>query len=474
MRKNIIYNILLSLTNILFPLISFVYVARILGPKGIGEVQFVMSFAQYFSIFAAIGIPIYGVREIAKVRDSPAKLSSTFLSLSTLFFLTSVLMTLVYFLIVFIHPYFSNNQPYYIVAGILVFLSFSYTDWYYSGIEAFHKITIRSIVVKSISLALLYTFVKTSSDIYNYLWISIFSILGNQVYNFLDIYLHLEIKKPVLSFSEHIKPLLLIFGATIASSIYTLWDTIILYFLTSPEIVGYYTVSTKLTKLIIPVITAIGGALIPTISYYYNKQQIDQAKTFLRSSLDVTIFITIPVTVGLMTLAPELIDTFAGKEFSPSILSMQIMSVLPIIIGIGHLLSFQWLIPFGKNKAVFVAMLVGLVVSMLSNLLLIPIYLDKGAAISTVITECIVCAAYYYYLRSERTISINKRLVFQTIFSSLLFIPIILLVRLTSDNNIVICILSIFTCVASYSLLQFFVFKNFEVFKSLLFKRINE
>ena len=474
MRKNIIYNILLSLTNILFPLISFVYVARILGPKGIGEVQFVMSFAQYFSIFAAIGIPIYGVREIAKVRDSPAKLSSTFLSLSTLFFLTSVVMTVLYFLIVSIHPYFSNNQPYYIVAGILVFLSFSYTDWYYSGIEAFHKITIRSIVVKSISLALLYTFVKTSSDIYNYLWISIFSILGNQVYNFLDIYLHLEIKKPVLSFSEHIKPLLLIFGATIASSIYTLWDTIILYFLTSPEIVGYYTVSTKLTKLIIPVITAIGGALIPTISYYYNKQQIDQAKTFLRSSLDVTIFITIPVTVGLMTLAPELIDTFAGKEFSPSILSMQIMSVLPIIIGIGHLLSFQWLIPFGKNKAVFVAMLVGLVVSMLSNLLLIPIYLDKGAAISAVITECIVCAAYYYYLRSERTISINKRLVFQTIFSSLLFIPIILLVRLTSDNNIVICILSIFTCVASYSLLQFFVFKNFEVFKSLLFKRINE
>jgi len=385
-----------------------------------------------------------------------------------------VAVTCIYFLIVGLHPYFSSNQHYYIIAGILVFLSFSYTDWYYSGIEAFHKITIRSIVVKSISLALLYTFVKTSSDIYNYLWISIFSILGNQVYNFLDIYLHLEIKKPVLSFSEHIKPLLLIFGATIASSIYTLWDTIILYFLTSPEIVGYYTVSTKLTKLIIPVITAIGGALIPTISYYYNKQQIDQAKTFLRSSLDVTIFITIPVTVGLMTLAPELIDTFAGKEFSPSILSMQIMSVLPIIIGIGHLLSFQWLIPFGKNKAVFVAMLVGLVVSMLSNLLLIPIYLDKGAAISTVITECIVCAAYYYYLRSERTISINKRLVFQTIFSSLLFIPIILLVRLTSDNNIVICILSIFTCVASYSLLQFFVFKNFEVFKSLLFKRINE
>ena len=471
MRKNIIYNILLSLTNILFPLISFLYVARILGPKGIGEVQFIMSFAQYFSIFAAIGIPIYGVREIAKVRDSPAKLSSTFLSLSTLFFLTSVIMTLVYFLIVFIHPYFSNNQPYYIVAGILVFLSFSYTDWYYSGIEAFHKITIRSIVIKLIALALLYTFVKTSDDIFNYLWISIFSILGNQVYNFIDIYFHLDIKKPVFSFAPHIKPLLLIFGATIASSIYTLWDTIILYFLTTPEIVGYYTVSTRLTKLIIPVITAVGGALIPTITYHYSNQQIETAKSFIKSSLDVTIFTTIPVTVGLMALAPELIYTFAGEAFKPGIVTMQIMSVLPIVIGFGHLLSFQLLIPFGQNKAVLVSMLIGLAVSITANLVLIPMFLDKGAAISAVITETIVCAAYYFHLSADNKFKIHYNLLYQTVISSLVFVPIIMGVRMAFDNPIVICILSIFTCVIAYSILQFFVFKNIGVFKSIIQKR---
>jgi len=471
MRKNIIYNILLSLTNILFPLISFPYAARILGPTGIGEVQFVMSFAQYFSIFAAIGIPIYGVREIAKVSDSPAKLSSTFLSLSTLFFLTSVVMTVLYFLVVFFHPFFSNNQAYYIIAGILVFLSFSYTDWYYSGIEAFHKITIRSIVIKTISLALLYTFVKTSNDIYNYLWISIFSILGNQVYNFIDIYFHLEIKKPGFSFEPHIKPLLLIFGATIASSIYTLWDTIILYFLTTPEIVGYYTVSSKLTKLIIPVITAIGGALIPTITYHYSNQQIETAKSYLKSSLDVTIFTTIPVTVGLMTLAPELIYTFAGEAFKPGIITMQIMSILPIVIGLGHLLSFQLLIPFGQNKAVFVSMLIGLAVSIVANLVLVPLFLDKGAAISAVITETLVCAAYYYHISAENKFKIHYNLLYQTIISSLVFVPIIAGIRMAFDNPIVICILSIFTCVLAYSILQFFVFKNVGVFKSIIQKR---
>ena len=380
-------------------------------------------------------------------------------------------MTLVYFLILFIHPYFSNNQPYYIIAGILVFLSFSYTDWYYSGIEAFHKITIRSIIIKIISLALLYAFVKTSNDIYNYLWISIFSILGNQVYNFIDIYFHLEIKKPVFNFAAHIKPLLLIFGATIASSIYTIWDTIILYFLTTPEIVGYYTVSTKLTKLIIPVITAIGGALIPTITYHYSNQQIETAKSFIKNSLDVTILTTIPVTVGLMALAPELIYTFAGEAFKPGIITMQIMSVLPIVIGFGHLLSFQLLIPFGQNKAVLVSMLIGLTVSIAANLILIPMFFDKGAAISAVITETLVCAAYYYHLSAENKFKIHYNLVFQAIISSLVFVPIIAGVRMIFDNPIVICILSIFTCVIGYSILQFFVFKNVGVFKSIIHKR---
>jgi O-antigen/teichoic acid export membrane protein len=248
-------------------------------------------------------------------------------------------------------------------------------------------------------------------------------------------------------------------------------DTIILYFLTSPEIVGYYTVSTRLTKLIIPVITAVGGALIPAITYHYSNQQIETAKSFIKSSLDVTIFTTIPVTVGLMALAPELIYTFAGEAFKPGILTMQIMSVLPIVIGFGHLLSFQLLIPFGQNKAVLVSMLIGLAVSITANLVLIPMFLDKGAAISAVITETIVCAVYYFHLSAENKFKIHYNLLYQTIISSLVFVPIIMGLRLAFDNSIVICILSIFTCVIAYSILQFYVFKNLEVFKSLIHKR---
>jgi O-antigen/teichoic acid export membrane protein len=116
-------------------------------------------------------------------------------------------------------------------------------------------------------------------------------------------------------------------------------------------------------------------------------------------------------------------------------------------------------------------MLIGLAVSITANLVLIPMFLDKGAAISAVITETIVCAAYYFHLNNDNKFKIHYNLLYQTIISSLVFVPIIMGVRMAFDNPIVICILSIFTCVLAYSILQFFVFKNVGVFKSIIQKR---
>ena len=110
MRKNIVYNILLSLSNILFPLVSFPYAARILGPNGIGEAQFIFSYAQYFALFAALGIPVYGIKEIAKANNDPVATKSTFFSLSALFFITSIIASALYLASILLIPYFEPHQ----------------------------------------------------------------------------------------------------------------------------------------------------------------------------------------------------------------------------------------------------------------------------------------------------------------------------------------------------------------------------
>ena len=80
-QKNIFYNVLLAISQVLFPLITFPYLARVLGPDNIGLYNFSESYARYFALVAALGISVYGVREIAKKQDQPKALSNTFTEL---------------------------------------------------------------------------------------------------------------------------------------------------------------------------------------------------------------------------------------------------------------------------------------------------------------------------------------------------------------------------------------------------------
>ena len=131
MKKNFLYTVLLSVVNILFPVLSFPYASHILGPVGIGKVQLAISFAQYFALFAALGIPIYGIKETARHKDDPEKLSLVFTELTTIFFIASMVIFMAYLLIIFWFPFFEANRSLYVLSGILVLMSFSYTDWFF-------------------------------------------------------------------------------------------------------------------------------------------------------------------------------------------------------------------------------------------------------------------------------------------------------------------------------------------------------
>ena len=470
MRKNLFYNTLLSVSNILFPIMSFPYAARIIGPAGIGKAQFVFTFAQYFALFAALGIPLYGIKAIASIKDQKQKLATTFFELTTIYFFASLFVSIVYFILIFNIPFFEKDLKLYLVAGCLTILSFSNTDWYYTGIESFKTISIRSIVVKIISLLLLYLFVTTSADLLYYLFILVFSILGNQLYSFIDIISKNKFNGIQPEFKKHIKPLLYIFGATLASSIYTIWDTLFLGFLSTETAVGYYTAAVKLTKLVIPVVLIFGSVLMPKIAFHFSNNNQDAAKKLITQSYQFTILTTIPISFGLILLAPELIFIFSGDKFSGASITMQIISFLPILVGLGHLFAFQLLIPMGKNKEVFISMLAGLVVSIISNFILVPILNDKGTAISTVITEIIVTGLYLHFVKQFFQMNYQFKLILQSVALAILFIPIILLTRSTIHNVFIMTIVSIFTCVAIYFGFQHFIFNNKTIYQFMFLK----
>ena len=76
-KMNFIMNALLTMSAFIFPLITFPYVSTILTPTRYGTVQFATSVISYFNMFAQLGIPTYGIRAVAQVRDDKEKLSRT-------------------------------------------------------------------------------------------------------------------------------------------------------------------------------------------------------------------------------------------------------------------------------------------------------------------------------------------------------------------------------------------------------------
>ncbi|MDE3143228.1 MAG: oligosaccharide flippase family protein [Bacteroidota bacterium] len=427
---------------------------------GIGKVQFVISFAQYFALLAAIGIPIYGIKETAKHRDDPEKLASVFTEISSIFFITSLLFSVIYCIIIFSFPFFTEERNLYLVAGILIVLSFSYTDWFYSGVEEFKAIALRSIFIKIISLILLYSFVKTETDFAKYLSIVVFSILGNQVLGFALVFNKTKLNFINLDFKRHLQPLIYIFSASIAASIYTVLDTVLLGFLSNEKAVGLYTASVKLVKITLPFVTSMGVILIPSISNQIANNKLEEAKILLKKSYDFLVFFSIPVAFGLAALAPEFIYIFSGKQFSTASVSMQVLAALPVLVGLGHFFSFQILVPFGKNKEIFYPMLAGVFSCLILNFLLVPILQEKGASIANVVTELIVTLLYFYFIRKFFTVNFNIRLVIQSLAAALFFFPIIMLIRSFVAETLYSFILSVFGCTSFYFLVQLFIFKN--------------
>ncbi|QJD97552.1 flippase [Mucilaginibacter robiniae] len=473
MKKNYIYNLLLTVFNILFPILSFPYASRILGPTGIGKFQFITSFAQYFILVSNLGIPTYGTREIAKYKGNIEKQSKVFSELITIAFIMSMALTVIYVSVIGFLTYFQADRQLYLTAAVSVFLGFTTIDWLYTGLEEFRMIAIRSVAVKLISLILLYVFVKDSTDVIIYLYIGIFSSVANNAYNMVTVQSKVKITFKSLNLVQHIKPLLLIFGLYVATSMYTLLDVVLLGFLADPQAVGLYSAAVKLSKIAIPFVTSVGAVTLPKMAHQFATKNYNELQGLLDKSLHFILFFSIPSFVGLALLAPEFITLFSGKQFMAGTLSMQILALLPVLIGLGYFWGLQILIPAGRDKEMVYSVVGGMIVAISLNFLLVPKFRDVGASIANVVTELVVTLLYIYFVKKSYSFKFKWDTAYKATLTSLLFIPIVIAVRKLNISMPIITALSIIGCGATYLLVQWLVFKDHlveQLYQSFLIK----
>ncbi|KQB44188.1 Polysaccharide biosynthesis protein [Flavobacterium daejeonense] len=461
-RKNFVYNILLSVTQVLFPLITFSYVARIIQPDGVGTVSFVESICRYAILIAALGIPIYGVREVAKCKEDKIKLNQLFNELVIIHLLTTIFTILVYILMVFNIDKFYQNISFYILGIAMILSNVFVIEWYFQGIGDFKFITIRTLVIRTITTISVFFLVKNSQDSIYFFLLAVLTNVLNGIINFwyAQKTIELNFNVELVRLKKHLIPLFYIFSTTLSISIYVLLDTIMLGFLSSENAVGFYSMALRISKIPMLFVGALGTVLIPQLAYSYGQNNLEEFKKLISKSVIFVISFSIPIIFLLLGVSKNLIVVFAGSEFAEATMTLQILSVVVLLIGMSNIFGLQILTPMGKDKYLTISVVMGTITSVVLNFFLIPLFQEVGAAISNIITECLVTAATFYF--SSKFIKLNLDYIF-ILKTLVLCVPIYFLPKslyyLTTDN-LLILVGTVLVTAIYYLGLQLYVLKN--------------
>lgn len=446
-KYNLIMNIILKLSSFIFPFITFPYVSRVLGPIGNGKIAFASSCVYYFTMIATLGIPTYGVKVCAQVRDNKEKLSKT---VKELLIIESIMMAISYlsFILCLIFvPRLMEEKELMIINSFTIILTVFGVEWFYQAIEQYDYITFRNLIFKILSIVLMILFVKKQSDYIIYGGIAVLGTVGSNILNIIKLrrYINFNINSK-LNLKMHIKPILILFMMTASTMIYTSLDTVMLGFMIDDTAVGYYNAATKLKSIFVSVVTALGVVLLPRLSNCLALKQYDKFKTLITKSFNYVFLVSLPCIFFVIFEARECIIFLTGNGYEPAIIPMQLILVSVFFIGLTYVIGIQMLIPLGKENITLISSVCGAIVNLIFNSIFIPKYGASGAAFSTTLAEFIVFCVQVYYIREHITKFIDFKNLSKILISLALGLVILILIKHIAINLslfIQLCIMGI-------------------------------
>lgn len=401
-KRNFILNTSRLFLGAFFILLTTPYITRVLGVENLGKVDYVNSIITYFILFSGLGIPKYGIREIARVRDDKEERTKVVIELGIILIITTFLSYIVLFGFL---NYFKNlkelKQLVLIMSTWILFNNIGF-EWFYQGIENQVYITIRFIIMKLLALILMFIWVNSQDDYIKYGIIVVLMNSGSNILNLINIRKYLSfknIKIRDLNIKQHVRPIFIIFVAALSVSIYLQLDVVMIGAV-KKESVALYTVPNKLIRLALIVVTALGTVLLPRISNCIKNNDKENYIKYINYSIKYILMLSVPMVTGIYLLANEIILMMAGNKFVESIFTMKLLSVIIFIVGLAYFLGFQILYPHGKEKYYTYAVTTAAVVNFIFNYLMIPKYYQNGAAVGTIIAESVGVLIMLFYARN--------------------------------------------------------------------------
>ena len=425
--KNYLYNLSYQILTIILPIITVPYVTRIFTSEALGNYVFYNSIVSYFSLFAMLGIGVYGTKQIAAASD----VSSTFWNIYAIQLIASILAMAVYIIAIFSIPQMGGIIP--LIVGITLFAKMIDISWLFSGKEDFKKITIRNTVVRIIGVISIFTFVKSSDDLYLYVFlIVIFDFLGQFV---MWVPAKKFIKRPSFNakvIKKNLYPIVLLFLPQVAISLYVVLDRTLLGLLGSYSDVGIYEQGQKLISILLKVVSSLGVVMLPRVANLLSERRDKEAQNMVKFSFILYNLIIFPMIFGLIAVNEVFVKLFLGQNFQDVKYVLYVIVFNIMFVGWTNILGYQVLVVRNKNKEFMLSTTIPAFVSVAVNIAVIPFFGYIGASITSVLVEILVFAIQWYYSRNI----INKNLLFnkdlaKIILSSLVMFGAVMFCKMT-------------------------------------------
>lgn len=405
-----------------------VYLARTLGTAGFGKFSFAQAIVIYFVLLINLGLDIYGTRQIAR---SPAEGRSLVDHLLALRVLAAVVSYSILLVLIWLMPKDLVTKQLLVYMGLLIFVFSFNLEWFFQGMEKMQYISLSRIIRAVFYALFIFIWVKGSDDV---VLVGIFFTASAFLAACLLFGIFIRQNRlprfriDLPAWQGMLKISLPMGFSLIMITIYHNLDSVMLGFMKSDEVVGWYNAAYKIIMIMILPATLLHSAFLPALSRIGDKDKMKQvANNFLKACF----LLGVPVGFGGVILAQPLILLVFGAEYANSVIPLQILTWNTALVFINVAYGIP-LLAWGKEKKFTLYVALGAAVNLVFNFLLIPPYGMIGASLATVLAELTVFIGVYREFQKSVSIPFFQSARKPFIASCVMLIGMILCQKLVS------------------------------------------
>lgn len=394
-KRNIYFQFLYQVLVLIIPLVLAPYLTRTLGDTALGIYSFTYSVGQIFVVVANLGIAKYGQRLIAEKKNNSEQLRKTFWSLFVVHAIVSLTVFAGFMLFSFLWG--GQRRDNFLIQGFYVLSAFFDITWLYYGIEKFKGVVIRNTVVKLLELVLIFSFVHSPSDLNKYTLIMSSSVMmGMAMLLPPSIRMIPPIRFSIQDCKAHIRPLCILFIASVATLLFTFFDKTLLGMFSTVENVAYYEYSNRIVMVPRTIATVISTVMYSRACVFIREAEFDKAKKYRDYSLTFAYIISFASIFGLLAVGDVFVNLYYGKDFAECVGIINALSPTVLIVSVADIIRTQLLIPLHKDREYTVVTIISAILNIAASLLLLKPLGVYGVVVGSIAAEGFSLAATTY------------------------------------------------------------------------------